>query len=206
LFDGLAGHLLGEFASLYSHGDDKLLVKEHQIILIKSLLNLNLATSNYTTTCTDTSNITAFDVLQQFLGVNNNVSVATRSTKSTVILNTVSTHENMENQNRFRVMAEKNLKHLGVNDDKTNEKNDDNISKKTPVRFCYCNFPGCKNCREANGTLHCRSISVLAGIHRTIDNPVVDRNKTLKYHAIHAYLQRECLRPFGKDINDESKD
>jgi serine/threonine protein phosphatase PrpC len=67
LFDGLAGHLLGEFASVYLHEDNKLLVKEHQIICLKSLLSLNLATSNYTTTCTDTSNITAFDALQQFL-------------------------------------------------------------------------------------------------------------------------------------------
>jgi hypothetical protein len=67
LLDGLAGHLLGELASVYSHEDNKLLVKEHQTILLRSLLNLDLATSNCMTTCKDTSNITAFDALQEFL-------------------------------------------------------------------------------------------------------------------------------------------
>jgi hypothetical protein len=86
------------------------------------------------------------------------------------------------------------------------KKNVNNITKKTPVRFCYCNFPGCKTCREAKGTLHFGTISVLAGIHRTKNNPVVDRNKTRKRHAIRAYLRCECLRHIGKDKNDESKD
>jgi serine/threonine protein phosphatase PrpC len=65
--DGLAGHLLGEFASMYLNEDKKSVTKEQQSHLLESLLYLNLATSNYTTNFMASTNVTAYDALQDSL-------------------------------------------------------------------------------------------------------------------------------------------